>query len=414
MRTSVSGMAAQSNQLSAIAGNVANVTTIGYKAASAQFSSLLLDAPSSTYLSGGVQSSMRYEVSRQGVLQRSNSQFDLAISGNGFFIVEDISGNVGLTRAGSFVPDGEGRLVNAAGYKLMGFPTGNGTVDALPVNGIGGLEPVDVMGNRLEAAVTAVGRLATNLPSSADQIAASDLPSANLSTSNSSARSSIVVYGNLGEEKTLDIYYARTTNVGEWEVSAFDAAGRSAGGGFPYADPALTTATIAFDAMGQLSSAGATSLSIPVPGGAVMTLDLENTTQLASDFAVMAVEIDGNPPVDVASMEISSEGIVYQTYENGTRRASYRIPLASVTSPDNMVARAGNIFQPSSSSGDLRVGVPGSGGLGTTVSGALENSTVDLASELTDMVEAQRNYTANSRVFQTGSELMDVLVNLKR
>lgn len=414
MRTSVSGMAAQSNELSAIAGNVANVSTVGYKAADAEFSSLLLDAPSSTYLSGGVQTTMRYDISRQGVLQRSSSQFDIAISGNGFFIVEDMAGNVSLTRAGAFVPDGEGRLINAAGYKLLGFPVGGGPDDAMPVNGIGGLEPIDVIGNRLEAVVTTAGNLAANLPSSAMPIASGDMPSANAGNSLYSARSSVVVYDNLGNEKTLDIYYARSLTPGEWEVSVFDAAGRSPSGVFPYSGAPLTVSTLTFNSVGHLDPAGAASISIPVPGGAVMTLNFENTTQLASEFAVLAVQTNGNPPTDAVSTEISPDGIVYQTYENGTRRATYRIPLATVTSPDNLIPKAANIFQPSSGSGDLRVGVPGSAGLGTTISGALESSTVDLAAELTEMVEAQRNYTANSRVFQTGSELMEVLVNLKR
>src|SRR5215475_1794764 len=91
-----------------------------------------------------------------------------------------------------------------------------------------------------------------------------------------------------------------------------------------------------------------------------------------------------------------------------------RIPLASVPSPDNLQPLAGNVFAPGVDSGDMTIGFPGEGGMGTMVSGALEQSTVDLASELTAMIESERNYTANSKVFQTGSELMDVVVNLKR
>lgn len=413
MRTSVSGMAAQSNRLGAVAGNVANASTVGYKSVHADFSSLLLDAPSNTYLSGGVQTSMRYDISRQGVLERSASQYDLAISGNGFFLVEDDAGNVSLTRAGAFVPDGEGQLVNAAGYRLLGLPASGGAGGSVPVNGTAGLVPVDLIGAGMEAMATATGLLSVNLPSSAASVATAQLPSANLAASQSSARSSIVVYDNLGEDLTLDLHYARTTTPGQWELSVFDAAGRSSSGGVPYASGPLVTTILSFDAMGKLDPPAA-SLSIPVPGGATMALALDGTTQLASDFAVISVETDGNPPASSTSIEVSTEGVVYRMYPDGSRHAVFQIPLATVSSPDNLVPKSGNIFELSSGSGEMLIGIPGTGSLGSVVSGALESSTVDLASELTDMVEAQRNYTANSRVFQTGSELMEVLVNLKR
>jgi flagellar hook protein FlgE len=414
MRTSVSGMEAQSNRLGAVAGNIANASTVGYKAADAEFSSLLLVAPSTTYVSGGVQTTMRNGISRQGVLESSGSKFDLAISGTGFMLVTDPSGNVALTRAGAFVPDGDGNLVNSAGYTLLGFPAANGDGRAIAVNGTAGLEPVNVNTNRLEATPTTVGTLSVNLPALATEVAVTDLPSTNLPTAISSARSSVVVYGNLGEEIVLDVHYARTTLPGEWEVTVYNAAERSAAGGVPYAGAALAEATLRFDSAGQLAPTGTSSLSIPVPGGATMGLSLAGTTQLATGFNVLTINTDGNPPAAAASIEISMDGTIYETYPNGARRAAYRIPLATVISPDNLIQKSGNVFEPSSGSGDLLVGVAGAGGLGSLVSGALESSTVDLASELTEMIEAQRNYTANSRVFQTGAELMEVLVNLKR
>jgi flagellar hook protein FlgE len=101
-------------------------------------------------------------------------------------------------------------------------------------------------------------------------------------------------------------------------------------------------------------------------------------------------------------------------FQNGARIATYRIPLGNVASPDNLEPLAGNVFAPSVDSGDLQIGFAGNGGLGTVEAASLEQSTVDLASELTAMIESERNYTANSKVFQTGSELMDVVVNLKR
>lgn len=407
-------MAAQGNKLGAVAGNIANASTVGYKRVDAQFSTMLLDSPGSSYSPGGVDTTIRNGISRQGVLQTSDSRLDLAISGNGFMLVADPEGGVALTRAGNFVMDAQGNLVNAAGFKLLGFPASNGSASSIVVNGTAGLEPVVIAGDRLQATATTTASLSANLPSAAADVAAGDLPSDNAASSISSARTSVVVYGSLGEEITLDVHFAKTTTAGEWEVSVYDAAGRDVNGGFPYASAALGTATLVFDAQGQLDPSSATSLSLAVPGGATMDFDVSQMTQLATGFSVLAVNTNGNPAGNATSVEISQDGTIFQVYGNGSRNALYRIPLATVTSPDRLTAKTGNTFEPSIGSGDLRVGLAQAGGLGSLVSGALESSTVDMASELTDMISAQRSYTANSRVFQTGAELMEVIVNLKR
>ena len=124
--------------------------------------------------------------------------------------------------------------------------------------------------------------------------------------------------------------------------------------------------------------------------------------------------MNGNAPVAVESVNFGSDGVVYATYKNGNKVPVYKLPLATVTSPDNLNQLTGNVFSTSADSGDVQIGFPGSDGRGTLLSNTLEQSTVDMATELTTMIDAQRGYTANSKVFQTGAELMDVLVNLKR
>ncbi len=115
MRTGVSGMSAQANRLSTVADNIANSNTTGYKRSDTEFASMLLPSTEGSYNSGGVKTEVRSEISDQGVIQYTNSSTDLAIDGNGFFIVQDQSGNIFLTRAGSFTVNDEGHLVNAAG-----------------------------------------------------------------------------------------------------------------------------------------------------------------------------------------------------------------------------------------------------------------------------------------------------------
>ena len=141
---------------------------------------------------------------------------------------------------------------------------------------------------------------------------------------------------------------------------------------------------------------------------------MAQSSQLATDYTVLDAEVNGNAPSEVERVEIDDDGTLYVVFQNGARQSTYRIPLANVPSPDNLTPLAGNVFAPSVDSGDMQIGFAGEGGLGNIVSGALEQSTVDLASELTAMIESERNYTANSKVFQTGSELIDVVVNLKR
>jgi flagellar hook protein FlgE len=413
MRTSVSGMAAQSNRLATVADNVANVNTTGYKRAYSEFSSLLLSICPGDYSSGAVLTSVRHAIGQQGALMNTSSVTDLAVSGNGFFIVADKTGTPYLTRAGSFVPDGQGNLLNAAGFQLMGYPLTGGS-PTITVNGYKGLQPVTLADLALSANPTTSGQFVANLPSDATVVAAADLPSANAATASYTAKSSLVTYDNLGKEVLLDVYYTKTAT-GTWEVAVFDKSTAASGGGFPYSSGPLSTQTLTFDpSNGKLDSASATSINIPIPGGSTLALDLSKMTQLATSYNVISAKVDGNAPSGAELVEIAKDGTMYATYQDGTRVAVYRIPLAHVQSPDNLQALPGNVFQTTSDSGDVQVGLPQTGPLGSIFSGSLEQSTVDLATELTTMIDSQRSYSANSKVFQTGSELMDVLVNLKR
>lgn len=412
MRTGVSGMTAQANRLSTVAENVANVNTTGYKGASCEFSSLLLSTCVGGYESGSVLTSVQNHISAQGSLINSTSMTDLGISGNGFFIVSDSEGVPFLTRAGSFVADGDGTLVNAAGYNLMGYRL-DPDQPGVTVNGYTNLTPVNLEDLALSATPSTEGSFTANLPSAAETVAAADLPSGNTATADFTAKSSLITYDKLGSEVKLDIYFSKTGD-GAWELSVFDSADAASGGGFPYAAGPISTSSLTFDGNGELAAGQPNAVTFTVPGGESFDLDITGLSQLSTGYVVLGAGANGNPPSGAQISEISREGIVYASYENGTRVPVYRIPLAHVTSPDKLTPLAGNVYTTSSSSGDVEIGFAQTGQLGDIVSNALEQSTVDLASELTQMIDAQRSYTANSKVFQTGSELMDVLVSLKR
>jgi flagellar hook protein FlgE len=406
-------MAAQANRLGTVADNIANSSTTGYKRASTEFSSLVLESGGSAYESGSVETRVRFGISEQGTFKFTTSVTDLAVKGNGFFLVSNTSGQTYLTRAGSFVKDGNGDLVNAAGYRLMGYSLAPGAPTPV-ANGLAGLEVVNIGALALQSDPSTAGNLFVNLPSNA--AIETDLPSGNAATAVYTAKTSLVTYDNLGNAVTLDVYMTKT-NDNEWEVAVYNQADADpTSQGFPYTSAQLNApTTLTFDpTTGQLDSSSPTSLDIPVPNGATVTLDMSQSSQLATDYTVLDAAVNGNAPSDIDRVEIADDGTLYAVFQNGARLPTYRIPLANVASPDNLQPLAGNVFAPSVDSGDVQVGFAGEGGFGTMVSSALEQSTVDLASELTAMIESERNYTANSKVFQTGSELMDVVVNLKR
>ncbi|WP_256805841.1 flagellar hook protein FlgE [Bradyrhizobium sp. Bra64] len=403
MRTGVSGMNAQSNKLSTVSDNIANVNTTGYKRASTEFSSLILKSGSGNYDSGAVETTVRYAITDPGNLQFTTSTTDLAVQGNGFFVVQDPNGNNFLTRAGSFVPDSTGNLVNTAGFQLMGYNIQNGATPTVAANGFGGLQVINVNQMALQAAPSTKATVAANLDPSATAIAAPAGPA------NYTSKTSMVTYDNIGNAVTLDVYAAKT-GANTWDIEVYNGA------------TALTTSgpatTFTFDVTavgkGALAAASPTSLSVAIPGGsAAFNIDLSAMTQVASAFDFKAT-VDGNAPSAVEKVNIDDKGVVTAVLKNGTELPSFQIALATVPSPDHLTPEVGNVYSPNLDSGNVQVGLAGQGGLGTIQSGALEDSNVDLADELTSMIEAQRGFTANSKSFQTGADLLDVVVNLKR
>ncbi|EJL53198.1 MULTISPECIES: flagellar hook protein FlgE [unclassified Rhizobium] len=428
MKTAVSGMNAQANRLSTVADNIANANTTGYKAVSSAFSSLVLPSTSGNYNSGGVQTSVRQSVSEQGDISYTTSSYDLAISGDGFFIVQSPDGVPVLTRAGDFTKDDEGNLVNSAGFKLMGYSYDAGA-PAVVVNGFSGLVPVNVNQSGLTAIASTTGTFSGNLNSNAN-VTTTGLPSSNTAPITSDTKQmSMVGYDKLGNTVQYDFYFTKTSATtpppatgaaSTWEVAVFRHDDAATGGtsSFPYSFAAPATSavvgstTLSFDANGKMVGAGALAITDTVTGGSI-AMDLSGFTQLASDFAGSGTP-NGQAASPVKDVTIDKDGTVYAKYSDGTSKPIYRIPLATVASPDNMTLMSGNVYSANGQSGVTVTGFPQTNGFGTIQAGALESSNVDLAGELTEMIESQRSYTANSKVFQTGSDIMDVLVNLKR
>jgi flagellar hook protein FlgE len=427
-------MLANSNWLSNISQNVANANSTGYKDIDTDFSALVDQSAGEASTGAGVTTTSQSLNAMQGQIASTSTSTDLAVQGAGFFVVSDASGNTFLTRNGSFVPDASGNLVNAAGYYLMGADT-QGTTGTVSVNSLAALQKVNIEGAADSAAPSTIAALVANLPSTGTSgstpiVAPATLPSSNLAGSTYTAETTVVAYDDLGAPHTMNLYFTNTgTNAAgadTWDVAAFDAsrATPGAGGPFPYgasaSAPAGTT-TLTFDpTTGAVT--GGSPLSIAVAGGAAapppssgttVSLDLSKTTQLATAFGVNSATINGNAPGSLTGVAISASGVLSFQYGNGASQNAYVIPLANVPSPDNLTSVLGDAYQTSNSSGALQIGNAGSSGFGSLDSSSLEQSTVDLATELTSMVEAQSSYEANSKVFQTGSDILSILNNLK-
>lgn len=407
MRTGSSGMNAQASRLSTVADNIANSGTTGYKAASTEFSSLLLPSVSGNYNSGAVQTDIRYGISNQGALTYTSSATDLAINGDGFFVVQDSSGVPYMTRAGSFVPNSTGELVNAGGYKLLGYPYTEESPTPV-VNGYAGLEPVKISSEGLVATGSTLGTFFANLDASADV-----LPAWSAVGDDFTHKTSIKAFDTLGNEVIFDVYFTKTAD-NTWQMDVVDQdSGTVIQGGISLAfDTTTGELDAASLALAEVAMPATTAAGTP-PNMLAMTLDFTSLTQLNYDFTIKA-EVDGNAPSEVEKIQIAEDGIVYAQYKNGDLLPMYRLAMATVQSPDQLRVISGNVYAQSNDSGIVILGFPGANGMGSVTSGALESSTVDIAEELTRMIESQRTYTANSKVFQTGSDLMDVLVNLKR
>ncbi|MAZ83317.1 MAG: flagellar hook protein FlgE [Hoeflea sp.] len=390
MRTGASGMNAQASRLGTVADNIANSNTTGYKKASTQFESLILPTGGGAYNSGGVIPHTRYSISEEGTYTNTTSVTDLAIKGEGFFIVQGTDGVEYLTRAGAFTVQSDGTLVNTAGFTLMGYPYSTTADPTIVINGFAGLEPVVLSDDKLAATPSENGVLGGNLPG--NEVVGFSKPT------------SLVAYDSQGNERLLNFTYTKTGD-NAWSLSV-DYDGTNISG------PTAVT----FDANGNLigpSSITTTALTTAGTSLNAITIDLSNTTQLGGEFSADG-DIDGKGATAVVDYAISADGVVSLKYADGELVPKYRLALATVQSPDMLDPLAGNVYSQSRDSGVVVVGYPENGGLGSIVSNTLEDSNVDIAEELTSMIESQRNYTANSKVFQTGSDLMDVLVNLKR
>ncbi|WP_295911817.1 flagellar hook protein FlgE [uncultured Bartonella sp.] len=410
MRTGVAGMNAQANRLTGVADNVANVSTAGYKRTDTQFSDLVMPSTRNAYQSGGVTTTVRHDISMQGAGRGTGKPGDIMLEGNGFFRVQDESGTEYLTRAGSFQRNGEGYLQNAGGFYLLD-ETGKRVVIK---GGAGELLP----GKTTDKAII-TANLQADMPVNTSK---AEIPQEDKTIDPKSydLKKFVTVYDSQGTAVQLDVYFKKVDQ-NKWEMTTCA----------PGADgkpTQISKSTLTFKEDGQsLASlvtdvpAGTTvennTFDIQVPnvnGGTFkFNLDVNGLTQLGANFTFDSSQT-GYAPGTYKNFSFNDKGEIQVSYSNSQVRTIGVVGLSTVTAPDSLIPITGTVFQAVPEAGGQTFGHPGEGTFGVLRSGMLEESNADIGDELTDMIEAQRNYTANSKVFQTGSEVMDVIVNLKR
>ena len=394
----VSGLNAASSNLDVIGNNIANSATSGFKSSTAAFADMF--AGSQTGL--GTKVSAVIQNFGDGAINATGRNLDVALSGNGFFRLEDINGSVYYSRNGQLQRNADGYLVNTEGLQVTGYP-----VTGSPATVQTGADPVPIMipTTQLPAKATTQGALQANLNSSDALPTMTPFDAKEVNSYN--AKSSMTVYDSQGNDHQLDLYFVKTAN-NQWQVYPIDSSTGEASADF----------TMSFDENGQLTSDATQSITIQGSNGAAanqaLTLDFTGSSQQNTGETQFGnPKQDGYAPGDLTGFTINDDGTIIGSYSNQRTQAMGQIVLSSFTNSEGLQPMGDNLWSESSSSGQPAIGTPGSGNFGTMTAGALEASNVDLSKELVNMIVAQRNYQSNAQTIKTQDQILNTLVNLR-
>ncbi len=428
LNAGVAGLNANANRLATISDNIANSSTYGYKRAQADFHSVVINGNSrASYFAGGVRVSNIRLIDDRGPLIATTNPTDLAIDGRGFLAVTSIgavngsdrSYPISLATTGSFRPDADGMLRTDTGLVLMGWPARpDGTLPTFPRDTMAGLVPVRINSNQYIANPTSEMRLGVNLPASSSLAGGTGAP----------FDLSVEYFGNLGTSESLEFTFTPTIPLtgasNSWTMSVKD----SSSGGATVGEYTLT-----FD---PSQAAGGTLASItpisggpydPVTGSIALTVGGGNIalnigkpgqpdglTQLSSTFAPVAISKNGSQVASLTSVAVDEKGDLFAVYDQGFSRRIFQLPLIDVPNPNGLIAQNNQTYQISPASGPFYLWNAGDGPTGAVVGFSREESSTDVAAELTQLIQTQRAYSSNAKVIQTVDEMLQETTNIKR
>ncbi len=420
MWAGVSGLNAEGQALGVIGDNVANANTIGFKQSRAIFEDVLGGAAGSN-VGAGVRMARAQQIFGQGSIQNTGQPTDLAISGDGFFVVKGMSNGVEgqfFTRAGQTSLNTEGFLVTPNGMKLQGYPVdADGTVGS-------SLGDVQISQGQLPPKPTSSFNVDANLDAGSVPPTTPWDPADPSKTSN--YPTSTTMYDSLGQPHVVDVFFVNT-GPGQWEYHAMTD-GAEVSGGTPGTPQEIASGTLSFDGNGALADSTAAGGVVDWAGatpGQTITFDfgtsiaaggtgLDGITQYGSPNSVGQQTQDGYSSGSLSGVRVDPDGTVNGVYSNGEVVAVAQLGIAKFTSNDGLDRAGQNMWAATRESGEAAIGAAGSGGRGALVAGALEQSNVDITQQFVELIVHQRSFQANSKTITTADEMLQEVVNLKR
>jgi flagellar hook protein FlgE len=449
MLAGVSGLVANSSALAAISDNISNVNTVAYKRNQVNFANVVTaQAVQGRYSAGGVQGVTHTYVSAQGLIQSTSRATDLAISGDGFFVVTQKATGLTpadtreFTRSGSFNVDQDGFLVNDAGLYLQGWPANaNGTFPIDPSN-LGNLAPINV--KNLGSAVKQTSTLGVSAVLDSSTVVSAGAATYNAATASMADYAAGVAAGtkpdftldfnvvdSQGGSHKFEMAFLKTGTANTWNAEIYAVPKTDVNVTGPSGQ--IATGQVVFNPDGSIkmgaggTSPGLLNLSLNASSGGApawattlgiaaqpISLDLSKLAQQAQASTVNTISNDGAGPGNIVGVQVDAHGVVSAIYDNSQIRQVAKVAVATFPNPDALKPVSGNAYQVTIPAGQMVLKDPGTGGSGKISPSSLEASTVDLSSEFTGLISTQKAYSASSKIITTADQMLDELINIIR
>lgn len=406
----LSGLDANAQALQIISNNLANINTVGYKTATADFADLFYTRIGTSGSGNPMQQGTGTQIASvstnfsEGPVNSDGVSAHVAIQGDGFFVLQKDGGQI-YSRAGNFSVDTDGNLVSADGAEVMGYPTVNGSVNTNAAPGPLMLGP----GRIIPAHATSEFSLTMNLDASAASGAVYSTP--------------VTVYDSLGGSHTLTATFTKSATADQWSYSITIPQGDLTS---PTASNVLASGTLTFNTDGTVSSSSPIALSMAAGatlanGAANLSMNWNLTdsagnslvTQTAGNSSVAANSQDGYASGSLQGFDIQNDGTIVGTFSNSQTGVIGQLALASFSNEQGLSRIGANEYASTPGSGLPNIGVPGSGGRGLVQGSAIEGSNVDIASQFALLIQAQRGYEANAKAVTTVDQMTQDAFNMK-
>ncbi|MFM0092995.1 flagellar hook protein FlgE [Paraburkholderia sediminicola] len=414
-QTGLSGLQAASNDLNVIGNNIANSNTVGFKEGRAEFADLYANSiygASDNQIGIGVTMTTVQQDFSNGSLTATTQPLDMAIDGNGFFQISN-NGSLAYSRDGEFHKSDTNIIVNAQNQPLMGYlANANGVIDTsktvpLSLGGVANVPPLPTANAQVSFNVSPTDTTPTVTP----------FDPTNPLTYNTTT--GVTVYDSQGQSHTANIYLVKGAAAGQWDayVSMADAAtpvGTGAGSSF------TSLGTVNFNSSGTLTGASSFSFNMLPSNGStspqVINVNLAGTTQYGTQYGkqdtATNATADGYTAGTLKQFSVGADGKISGSYTNGVVQTVAQVALASFKNPNGLVDLGNNLYEQTQASGQAQIDAPGTTDHGTLLGSTLEQSNVDLTTQLVDLITAQRNYQANAQTIKTQQTVDQAIINI--